>query len=652
MLSPNGLTQATGLAGNLLNVGNSSSLKVALVAADEPSFVLDVQAKLQATGRFSQIDLIDASSTTPTLAQLQAYDAVLVWNDLVFADADTLGNNLADYIDGGGGVVVAPFANTNGPAIRAPVAGRFLSDDYYAIEPFQTRQGEVTLGTVYEPASPLMAEVSSLDGGTSSYRSSGSPNANAIRVADWSSGDPLVASRVVNGTPRADINLFPPSKDAESDLWLTSTDGATLMANALEFVHPSCTPAQAGMSHWWAGDGNANDSIGRNDGTLQGGATFGAGEVRQAFSFPGNSGDAVNLGFVSLPSTKFSFAAWVNGITASPDETVWSNLDGFNGFLVVVESGDILVSVFSGGAITQYDTTTFNITPNEWHHIGITFDGTAPSGQRLVIYVDGAAQPVEVPLDDATSVGSSSVPALIGSVFGGGFPWVGAIDEVQLFAGVLTPEEVAGIANAGHAGVCRSFQISASASPSTEGTVTGAGMYDFGAQATLKAKAKAGFQFVNWTEGGTQVSASATYTFTVSRDRTLVANFQSSSHLGTANGSGTILTHNNQASFSFNISDDNTEGTPSGMLSYTDTKGGIKLTSTAITAITLDQNQATFSGKGTIPGSKPNKPIAVSFTVIATDNGTPGAPKDTFEIEISSPYFANGNLTSGNIVVH
>ncbi len=125
------------------------------------------------------------------------------------------------------------------------------------------------------------------------------------------------------------------------------------------------------------------------------------------------------------------------------------------------------------------------------------------------------------------------------------------------------------------------------------------------------------------------------------------------SHLGTANGSGTISTHNNQASFSFNISDNNKKGTPSGTLTYTDVKGGIKLTSTAITAITLTQNQAKFSGKGTIANSNPKKkPIPVSFTVIAVDNGTPGAPKDTFTIQISSPYYATGNLTSGNIVVH
>ncbi len=155
----------------MVNVGNmtprvvpSSSLKVALVAAEDTPGVSDVQAKLQGTGRFSQVDIIDARSTTPTLAQLQAYDSVLVWSDSNFNDPTAIGNNLANYIDGGGGVVVAVFADAS-----IPMLGRFSSDDYYGIEPGgQTEGTELTLGTVYNPSSPLMAGVSSFDGGTNS----------------------------------------------------------------------------------------------------------------------------------------------------------------------------------------------------------------------------------------------------------------------------------------------------------------------------------------------------------------------------------------------------------------------------------------------------------------------------------------------------
>src|SRR5438270_13898035 len=69
--------------------------KIALVAADSSTYVNDVQSKLLATGRFGQVDIIDAHSTTPTVEQLRAYKSVLVWSDSGFADASALGNNLA-----------------------------------------------------------------------------------------------------------------------------------------------------------------------------------------------------------------------------------------------------------------------------------------------------------------------------------------------------------------------------------------------------------------------------------------------------------------------------------------------------------------------------------------------------------------------------
>ena len=73
----------------------------------DPSHAADVQAKLNATGQFTSVTVIDTASVTPTLAQLQAFDAVLIWSAAAYADPVTLGNNLADYHDAGGGVVTA-----------------------------------------------------------------------------------------------------------------------------------------------------------------------------------------------------------------------------------------------------------------------------------------------------------------------------------------------------------------------------------------------------------------------------------------------------------------------------------------------------------------------------------------------------------------
>lgn len=74
-----------------------------------------------------------------------------------------------------------------------------------------------------------------------------------------------------------------------------------------------------------------------------------------------------------------------------------------------------------------------------------------------------------------------------------------------------------------------SVSIVLNCNPEEGGIVNGAGSYTIGSQCTVTATANPTYTFVNWTENGTQVSSNATYTFTVSAERNLVANFTFSS---------------------------------------------------------------------------------------------------------------------------
>ncbi len=69
------------------------------------------------------------------------------------------------------------------------------------------------------------------------------------------------------------------------------------------------------------------------------------------------------------------------------------------------------------------------------------------------------------------------------------------------------------------------YTVFASANPIEGGTITGTGMYDEGSVVSLTATPAEGYTFVNWTENDEEVSTDATYSFTVTSDRTLVANF-------------------------------------------------------------------------------------------------------------------------------
>jgi len=199
-----------------------------------PSWNNEVQSKVLATGLFSSVSVINISVVTPTLAELQTFDAVLVYSDGPgYQNSTLLGNVLADYVDGGGGVVVAVFATAS-----LPFGGRFNLENYWAIAPSAQTQGtRHFLGTIYDPSHLILKGVASFDGGSQSYRQSSLNIATgATRIADWTDGRALVATKVINGTSRVDLGFFPPSSDARGDFWEATTDGDLLMANALKWV--------------------------------------------------------------------------------------------------------------------------------------------------------------------------------------------------------------------------------------------------------------------------------------------------------------------------------------------------------------------------------------------------------------------------------
>ena len=71
------------------------------------------------------------------------------------------------------------------------------------------------------------------------------------------------------------------------------------------------------------------------------------------------------------------------------------------------------------------------------------------------------------------------------------------------------------------------YTVTLSANPPADGIVTqsGTGTYISGSSVTVTATPNAGFKFINWTEGGIEVSTTASYQFTITGDRILVGNF-------------------------------------------------------------------------------------------------------------------------------
>jgi hypothetical protein len=147
---------------------------------------------------------------------------------------------MADYVDAGGGVVCMMFEVASGYTM---MQGRWDTEQYYAIPRSEIESGSrATLGVVHDPEHPIMQDVTAFDGGSRSYRPfTLDIMPDAVRVADWSDGRPLVVTKMIGDVKRVDLGFYPVSSDINKNSWDASTDGMLLIANALTWVADSET---------------------------------------------------------------------------------------------------------------------------------------------------------------------------------------------------------------------------------------------------------------------------------------------------------------------------------------------------------------------------------------------------------------------------
>ena len=166
-----------------------------LIAYSDTTAPTQLQSEILAEPGVAAVDLFDAQAGTPTLAQLQPYQIVVPYSNFPFLDADTLGNNLADYVDGGGVVVQYGFSHY-GPGQPYGINGRWASGNYNPYSYSTNIQfNPFSLGT-FNAGHPLMAGVTMLN---SDFENVVSPAAGATEVAQDNFADSLVAYRPVSG---------------------------------------------------------------------------------------------------------------------------------------------------------------------------------------------------------------------------------------------------------------------------------------------------------------------------------------------------------------------------------------------------------------------------------------------------------------------
>ena len=168
------------------------------------------------------------------------------------------------------------------------------------------------------------------------------------------------------------------------------------------------------------------------------------------------------------------------------------------------------------------------------------------------------------------------------------------------------------------------YTVNVSANPSNGGNVTGGGTYQEGQSCTVSATANDGYSFVNWMENGNQVSSDADYTFDVTSNRNLVANFQAQVQ-----------------SYSIKVGANPIEG---GSV----TGGGIYQEGQLCTVTATPNSGYTFIN-WTENGSQVSTNASYAFTVTSSRNLTANfqAQPQNYTINVSANPSNGGNVTGG-----
>lgn len=198
-----------------------------------------------------------------------------------------------------------------------------------------------------------------------------------------------------------------------------------------------------GIIHYWPANGDAIDSIGGNNGTLQNGATFGVGPTGQAFDLTG-SGDYVSMAnpVTFAEGDDFTICLWMKMVAPSPN---WGALfatrkNDYYGFTLLVNPDGAI------GLDGRCDNTNFEFggyssatTIGEWHHVAAAFDWTS---DQVGLYVDGTL--VNQSSLTACNGFTSSDKLYLGanSALNSNFEFNGLIDEVHVYGRALSGSEI------------------------------------------------------------------------------------------------------------------------------------------------------------------------------------------------------------------
>lgn len=194
----------------------------------------------------------------------------------------------------------------------------------------------------------------------------------------------------------------------------------------------------SGLVSHWPGEGNANDVVGSNNGTLQGGGMFAPGIAGQAFRLDG-------VRYIEVPDSpsisitgSFTLEAWINLSDNTNQFGIIEKYDppGQRGYFLRLGDGKLVSSVCSFPlTCSEYSIGATTLSTGTWHHVASVYDGTS-----IKVYLDGVLDG-SVPTDFTLPDGSTSLK--IGARGDDANTRLnGLIDEVKIYNRALSASEI------------------------------------------------------------------------------------------------------------------------------------------------------------------------------------------------------------------
>jgi RHS repeat-associated protein len=281
-----------------------------------------------------------------------------------------------------------------------------------------------------------------------------------ITTADFGPGITVGTLTATSPTTATAILSISPTAAAGSRVvtLTTNTEVATL-DGGFTVQGVGCALLPPGIVGWWPAGGNANDIISSNNGNLVGGVTFAPGMVGQAFSFNG-AGYVDVSGAPNLDLTgPLTLDAWIKLNSLGQNQYIFirdsqTGAGALTNYQLHIDPDNSVEFDLGDGTNIYTLFSNTQLSAGTWYHIAAVYDGA-----NEVLYINGVQDAISS-IGAKTLITTPTKPLIIGALSNGGYPFVGLIDEVNIFNRGLQPSEVQAIFAAGGAGECQNPALS------------------------------------------------------------------------------------------------------------------------------------------------------------------------------------------------